>query len=498
MEVTFSIQSIRAAVRLVILAAMLCIMGTSYAQEPVKIYTIRNGKMHIELSRDLPPALLDAFINKFNLHQLGLMQLIKSSRPDSLKQAGWQLQLKDGVYVLTKPFAELESFKHPSDKVNFADAANNALMFPAVSSSVRFGYNRFRNKHPFAVKDSVVTFFLKNNTRAQRVMLAGSFNNWDSQVLPMRRTDSGWIANVKLGSGKYWYKFVIDGNWQIDHDNQLRENDGLGNMNSVYFKTNTNFFTTAFPNAAKVFVAGSFNNWRQRDLPMERTASGWILPLYLADGTHTYKFVVDGKWQTDEQNPKRVPDEFGGYNSVVEKGKKHLFKLDGFTNANQVVLSGNFNGWKHHELPMKKTATGWELPYALGHGNYEYKFVVDGKWITDPANQLSVSNAEGSKNSYLTIGANYTFRLKNRKNAKAVFVAGDFNNWSSNSQQMRREGDDWVFDVFLGPGKHRYKFIVDGVWILDPGNKLWEQNEYGNGNSIIWIDPNINMPVAKQ
>jgi hypothetical protein len=33
-----------------------------------------------------------------------------------------------------------------------------------------------------------------------------------------------------------------------------------------------------------------------------------------------------------------------------------------------------------------------------------------------------------------------------------------------------------------------YKFIVDGKWILDPGNKLWEQNAENTGNSILWID----------
>ena len=53
---------------------------------------------------------------------------------------------------------------------------------------------------------------------------------------------------------------------------------------------------------------------------------------------------------------------------------------------------------------------------------------------------------------------------------------------------MQRVGDEWIFKVHLYPGKHLYKFIVDGKWILDPGNKLWEQNEYNTGNSVVWID----------
>ena len=52
---------------------------------------------------------------------------------------------------------------------------------------------------------------------------------------------------------------------------------------------------------------------------------------------------------------------------------------------------------------------------------------------------------------------------------------------------MKKEGDAWIFPVHLSVGKHLYKFIVDDKWMNDPGNPLWEQNEYGTGNSIIWI-----------
>ena len=53
---------------------------------------------------------------------------------------------------------------------------------------------------------------------------------------------------------------------------------------------------------------------------------------------------------------------------------------------------------------------------------------------------------------------------------------------------MKKEGDEWVFPVHLSVGKHLYKFIVDGEWIKDPLNKLWEQNEHRTDNSIVWID----------
>ena len=143
----------------------------------------------------------------------------------------------------------------------------NVPLFPATDNGIYFGVNRFRNKYPFAVDDSIVTFFLRNNKNASHVMLAGSFNNWDPNILSMHFADSGWIAFVKLGAGKYWYKFIADGNWMPDNDNQLKENDGLGNINSVYFKPNVVFNLNGFTNAKKVFLAGSFNNWKPNGLP---------------------------------------------------------------------------------------------------------------------------------------------------------------------------------------------------------------------------------------
>jgi 1,4-alpha-glucan branching enzyme len=301
----------------------------------------------------------------------------------------------------------------------------------------------------------------------------------------MKPTDSGWVAIVKLGPGKYWYKFIVDGNWMVDPSNQIRENDGRGNINSVFYRTNQVFTLPGFPNAKKVYLSGSFNSWRPRELLMTKTESGWELPIYLARGTHTYRFVVDGTWMDDPVNPQKLPNEFKDYNSVIRIGKAYTFRLDGFTNAKQVVLSGSFNNWREDELFMNKTALGWELPYTIGPGNYEYRFKVDDKWIPDPSNPLKAESGNRI-NSYLVIEPNYTFRLKGFGKASKVFLTGDFNNWNPSSLPMQKNGDGWVFSVHLSAGKHQYKFIVDGEYIRDPANNLWEQNEQGTGNSIIW------------
>jgi len=54
--------------------------------------------------------------------------------------------------------------------------------------------------------------------------------------------------------------------------------------------------------------------------------------------------------------------------------------------------------------------------------------------------------------------------------AKRVFLAGDFNNWNPEVEEMVKEGDTFEWSLFLVAGEYRYKFVVDGQWINDPDN----------------------------
>ena len=168
-------------------------------------------------------------------------------------------------------------------------------------------------------------------------------------------------------------------------------------------------------------------------------------------------------------------------------GESYLFNLTGFKTAHKVVLSGSFNNWSTNELIMTKTNTGWQLPYILAPGTYEYKFIVDGQWMTDPENPY-ISNAGGLINSVLIFKPNYTFTLSKFLNASEVLISGSFNGWNKDGYRMYKKNGKWVLPVYLKPGKYLYKFIIDGKWITDPDNKLWEENEYGTGNSVLWID----------
>ena len=128
-----------------------------------------------------------------------------------------------------------KNVNNPVDRIMFTEKHPTfAERFPPTNNGIVFGYNRFRNHAPFQQKDSIVTIYLRSHKNAHRVMLAGSFNDWRPNALAMQKTDSGWISQLKLKPGKYWYKFIIDERWRIDDDNLLKENDGYGNINSVF------------------------------------------------------------------------------------------------------------------------------------------------------------------------------------------------------------------------------------------------------------------------
>jgi 1,4-alpha-glucan branching enzyme len=52
---------------------------------------------------------------------------------------------------------------------------------------------------------------------AQKVYLAGNFDNWDTRANPMKKDKKGkWKITVSLKPGRYEYRFLKDGDWEND------------------------------------------------------------------------------------------------------------------------------------------------------------------------------------------------------------------------------------------------------------------------------------------
>jgi len=395
-------------------------------------------------------------------------------------------KLNQNSVELSKNLVNAQPGRRITDDVIMVEDAWINFSDPVERQSVPYGINKFTRVEVFQFSNGTARFFLRGYKNAEEVYLSGSFNNWSTSQLPLVKSDSGWSVRLKLKPGKYSYKYIVDGTWMADPFNRQTEDDTYGGNNSVVFCFNYIFVLYGHQDAKNVLVSGSFNDWHEKELKMFRTRLGWIFPMYLREGMHTYKYIVDGQWMTDPSNKIKRPDGSGNFNSYIGIGENIYFRLNGFSKANRVIVAGNFNNWNTEELLMEQITGGWQLPYVLAPGNYEYKFSVDGKWITDPENPALTGSGDFA-NSVLAVKPNYTFVLDHYPDAETVFVSGSFNGWRTDGYKMDKKDGKWYLSVYLKPGKNLYKFIVDKTWIRDPDNELWENNEVGTGNSILWI-----------
>ncbi|MBI3602013.1 MAG: AAA family ATPase [Candidatus Omnitrophica bacterium] len=78
-------------------------------------------------------------------------------------------------------------------------------------------------------------------------------------------------------------------------------------------------FSLKAPQAALVYVTGSFNDWSLDEKCRMSNKDGlWTLRLPLAAGVYKYQFIVDGKWQEDPENKNTERNSFGDINSLIE------------------------------------------------------------------------------------------------------------------------------------------------------------------------------------
>src|SRR2546423_417247 len=79
------------------------------------------------------------------------------------------------------------------------------------------------------------------------------------------------------------------------------------------------------------------------------------------------------------------------------------FRLKGHAEASVVVLTGSFNNWNQSQLLFGREGGDWVCRIDLDPGVYQYKFVVDGNWLLDPANPDTAEDEAGNVNNVLEI-----------------------------------------------------------------------------------------------
>ena len=192
------------------------------------------------------------------------------------------------------------------------------------------------------------------------------------------------------------------------------------------------------------------------------------------------------------------------------------FKYAG-PNAKAVGIAGEFSNWS--VLPMTRDDSGtWSRTVNLKPGYYGYKLVVDGEWVLDPVTSArkEVNDIEDSAVSVggvlpavVTLvpavsGKTSTAFSYTDASAQSVQLAGEFNGWLDNVDGkvtghtewlLQNDGSgNWTLAVPLAPGKHTFKYVIDG-------GARWEHDPHlpvaPDGNSIIEVQASVVTPVPQ-
>ncbi|MGC8902343.1 MAG: glycoside hydrolase family 13 [Fervidobacterium sp.] len=351
------------------------------------------------------------------------------------------------------------------------------ILLIVISASQLFGAVEY--------KEGKVVFTFKAD--ASIVYLAGNFNNWNPTAWPMKLVNGVWTYEVELKPGSYQYKYVIEGKtWKEDPEAPLFVDDGFGGKNGAFtltedgkiigissqqtpskkYELNTKRENTIFvdqdgyvvirvyaKDAKHVFIAGSFNNWKDNDTECYYVDTGWWeAVLELTPGIYEYKFIIDGNWMVDPNAFAFTDDGFGGKNGVIEVAKEGG-KL--FVRAPQGAVTVDEKSSQQKVQVLQANATETVI-----------QKVTSG---------LSV------------VGKNVVFAVK-KENAQEAYLAGSFNNWNARALKMQFVEGYWLASVQLQPGIYRYKyvFVIGGTdtWEEDPNAPSYEPDGYGGKNGV--------------
>lgn len=218
-----------------------------------------------------------------------------------------------------------------------------------------------------------------------------------SVTMPLEKTgrDKSFQYGFGINAGKAWD--TDDCNPAVGGNSEIKRNPVVNADSSVtlyYYPAHG-----AYPESVKVKYrsAGTDGTYTESAMALDAVHSKiYSVTLKgLADGDYEYVFEADGTEIQDTNNVSTgrfsvssypQPDE--NKKSPEVNGKEVTFHYYGPV-SKKVQLAGSMTAWGDGAEDMiYDNATGyWSLTLPLAAGTYDYKFIVDGTWMTDPLNE---------------------------------------------------------------------------------------------------------------
>ena len=176
-------------------------------------------------------ALMTLFDSEMTLAQ-EIYDEVKNHFTDGLLKTKihWDIQLKEAAA------AGQSIIHHAPESKAFRDYLNLAVEYlerdwDRKLPKKELGWDQVLNQHygPRVLSDGILFQFY--NQGARSVEIAGDFNHWVPEALMTRETGL-WQKVVPIKERKFRYKYIVDGEWQIDPCHEERRENEFGGIDS--------------------------------------------------------------------------------------------------------------------------------------------------------------------------------------------------------------------------------------------------------------------------
>ncbi len=278
-----------------------------------------------------------------------------------------------------------------------------------------------------------------------------SDDGWATAYPMVKDEETGvWSVTVEVPyNGTYEYKIVVDEAWLVDPKNTNIAASG----NSVFEITEGVEKPVEYPEI--VYLLPNFN-WISSDAAFAAyfyndTASEWVsMTDGNADGVYE-AYVPEG--MTSVVFCRMDPNGNLAWNSETETNV--------WNQSDDIAISTE--GYDLYIMDQYVWGKDTENPWAATWATYE---------------EVTVPEFESPKIDGNSVTFNYW-----HYGATSVSVHGTMDSWGEGYAMTKGENGLWSVTIDnVADAVHQYKFVVDGVWILDPSN--WEtydeHDEEGN------------------
>ncbi|HEY2580437.1 MAG TPA: hypothetical protein VGI43_01445, partial [Mucilaginibacter sp.] len=253
----------------VIILLLLCSISKTIAQKRNTL-VIADDRLVLQIDLQSSKNELDSILKVAGLNSSNTEKILRGDY-SVLSADGWNLTRQENSTIeFNRSLIDLNN--NPQSKpYSITTRIPQIGGKPGYPAKVNYGINKYARVTVYELASGLTRFIFPGAQDAKRVFLSGNFNNWSTLKGFMKKTDGGWLLDLKLEPGAYEYKYIVNGRWTTDPNNLLITNDGSGNANSVYYKYNYTFKLPGYASSHRVVVAGDFNNWNANEIVMDKT-----------------------------------------------------------------------------------------------------------------------------------------------------------------------------------------------------------------------------------